>query len=141
MKILFPSDGSAPAMRALKALLDRQTWFKDAVELTLIHVHPALPYRGAAAWAGKDAIAKYYSEESDTALKPSINELTRRGVAHTIEKRVGEPAQMIVTAAREGRFDLIAMGTQGHTALATLVVGSVSAKVVAQSDVPVLLLR
>ena len=60
---------------------------------------------------------------------------------HTAAKRVGEPAPVIVKAAHEGAFDLIAMGTQGHTALATLMLGSVSAKVLAESAVPVLLLR
>ena len=54
---------------------------------------------------------------------------------------IGEPAPMIVKSAREGAFDMIGMGTQGHTALATLMLGSVSAKVLAESAVPVLLLR
>ena len=141
MKILFATDGSAHALAALKALIDHLDWFRDQVDLTLINVHPELPYRRAAGWAGKDAIAKYYEEESDAALKQSVDELTRRGIAHTVAKLVGGPAPTIVKAAREGAFDMIAMGTQGHTALATLMLGSVSAKVLAESAVPVLLLR
>jgi nucleotide-binding universal stress UspA family protein len=141
MKILFATDGSAHALAALRTLLGHLDWFRDQVDLSVINVHPALPYRRAAGWAGKDAIAKYYEEESDAALKPSVDELTRRGLPHTVAKRVGEPAPMIVKAAREGAFDMIAMGTQGHTALATLMLGSVSAKVLAESAVPVLLLR
>ncbi|TMG98369.1 MAG: universal stress protein [Betaproteobacteria bacterium] len=141
MKILFPTDGSAHALTALKMLIGHLDWFRDQVELTVINVHPALPYRRAAGWAGKEAIEKYYEEESDAALKPSVDELTRRGIPHTAAKRVGEPAPMIVKAAREGAFDMIAMGTQGHTALATLMLGSVSAKVLADAPVPVLLLR
>ncbi len=141
MKILFATDGSAHALAALKTLIDHLDWFRDRVDLTLINVHPTLPYRRAAGWAGKDAIAKYYEEESDAALKPSVDELTRHGIPHTAAKRVGEPAPVIVKAAHEGAFDLIAMGTQGHTALATLMLGSVSAKVLAESAVPVLLLR
>jgi nucleotide-binding universal stress UspA family protein len=141
MKILFATDGSAHALAALKALIDHLDSFRDPVDLTVINVHPALPYRRAAGWAGKDAIAKYYEEESDAALKPSVDELTRRGIPHTANKRVGEPAPTIVKAAREGAFDMIAMGTQGHTALATLMLGSVSAKVLAEAPVPVLLLR
>jgi nucleotide-binding universal stress UspA family protein len=141
MKILFATDGSAHALAALKTLIDRLDWFREQVDLTLINVHPALPYRRAAAWAGKDAIAKYYEEEGEAALKPSVDELMRRGIAHKTDKRVGEAASTIIAAARKGAFDLIAMGTQGHTALATLMLGSVSAKVLAGSSVPVLLLR
>ena len=141
MKILFATDGSAHALAALKTLLDRFGWFRESVDLTVINVHPALPYRRAAGWAGKDAITKYYEEEGNAALKPSVDELTRRSIAYKTDKRVGEPAPMIVNAAREGAFDLIAMGTQGHTALATLMLGSVSAKVLAEAAVPVLLLR
>ena len=43
--------------------------------------------------------------------------------------------------AAEQRYDLIAMGTHGHTALANLVLGSVATKVLATAPVPVLLLR
>jgi nucleotide-binding universal stress UspA family protein len=68
-------------------------------------------------------------------------ELTRRGIAHRIEKRVGEPAPTMVAAAEEGRFDLIALGTQGHSALENLMLGSVAIKVLAHASTPVLLLR
>ena len=141
MKILFATDGSAIALSALQNLIDRFDWFRGPVELTLVTVHPPLPYRRAAAWAGKDVVAKYYEEESDAALKPSVDELTRRSIAHRTETRVGEAAPMICATAREGGFDLIAMGTQGHTALGTLMLGSVSVKVLTQAPVPVLLLR
>ena len=53
MKVLFATDGSTHAFAALKALVDRFDWFRDDVDLTLINVHPALPYRRAAAWVGK----------------------------------------------------------------------------------------
>jgi len=141
MKVLFATDGSTHAFAALKALVDRFDWFRDDVDLTLINVHPALPYRRAAAWVGKESIAKYYEEEGDAALKSSVDELTRRGIAYKTDKRVGDAARIIVAATRDGAFDLIAMGTQGHTALATLMLGSVSAKVIAETPVPVLLLR
>ena len=73
MKILFATDGSPHALAALKSLIERLGWFRDAVALTLLNVHPALPYRRAAAWAGKDVIAQYYEDEGDAALKPSID--------------------------------------------------------------------
>ena len=75
MKILFATDGSAIAFSALKNLIDRFDWFRGPVDLTLVTVHPALPYRRAASWAGKDAVAQYYAEESEAALKPSVDEM------------------------------------------------------------------
>jgi len=141
MKILFATDGSAHALAALKTLIEHLDWFRDHVDLTVINVHPPLPYRRAAEWAGKDAITRYYEEETAAALKPTVDELTRRGIPHATAKRVGEPAPVIVKDAKAGAFAMLAMGTQGHTALATLMLGSVSAKVLAESAVPVLLLR
>jgi nucleotide-binding universal stress UspA family protein len=141
MKILFATDGSPHALAALKTLADRIGWFRESVELTLITVHPPLPYHRAAAWAGKDALAKYYEEEGDEAIAPCAKELARRNIPHNVEKRVGEPASTIVAVATEGDYDLIAMGTQGHTALASLMLGSVATKVLSSASMPVLLLR
>ena len=141
MKILFATDGSSCAQRALNSLADRLRWFHGSVELTLLNVHPPVPYKQAAAWAGKEALESYYAEEGAAALKPAADELTARAVPHRLDKRVGEPAPVIVQAAKEGQFDLIAMGTHGHTALENLVMGSVATKVLAHAPVPVLLLR
>ena len=40
-----------------------------------------------------------------------------------------------------GEFDLIVMGSHGHNALSSLVMGSVATKVLANCSVPVLLVR
>ena len=53
---------------------------------------------------------------------------------------VGPPADVILKAAAKDT-DLIVMGSHGHTALGNLVMGSVSTKVLAESPVPVLIVR
>jgi nucleotide-binding universal stress UspA family protein len=90
---------------------------------------------------GHDVVAKYYDEESEAALASARQLLEPRKIAFTVAKRVGEPALEIVAFAESGAFDLIVMGTHGHTALANLVMGSVAAKVLASSKVPVLFMR
>src|SRR5258708_7348599 len=135
MKILFGIDGSEPALAALKSFLDRRGWFAGAVDLTIVNVHPAIPFKRAAAWAGHDALRKYYDEEGDGALAVAIAELDARGVAFKADKRVGEAAPTIVAAAEEEKYDLIVLGAQGHSALAHLMLGSVAQKVVASSSV------
>lgn len=55
--------------------------------------------------------------------------------------RIGQPADAIATVAREGEFDLVLVGSQGHGALANLLLGSVATKVLAQCATPTLLVR
>ena len=141
MKILFADDGSPQAMAALERLVGKFAFFRDMPRLTLIHVHPPVPYKAAAAWVGKETVARYYAEESDAALASAREFLAARGVAFESVKRVGNPAEEIVAEAAAGNYDIIAMGTHGHTALANLVMGSVATRVVATSPVPVLLMK
>ena len=141
VKILVATDGSEKSLAALDSLTRHLDWFRDGVELTLLYAHAALPYKRAVAWAGKDAVHSYYEEESEEALAGARKLLASRNLAFNIEKRIGEPAQQIVECAAAGGFDLIVMGTHGHTALVNLVVGSVATKVLATSKVPVLFMH
>jgi len=68
MKILFAVDGSPQALAALETLVGKFGFFRETPKLTLIHVHPPVPYKAAAAWVGKATIERYYDEESDAAL-------------------------------------------------------------------------
>lgn len=140
MKILFATDGSPRALAALESLAHHLDWFRDGAEITLIYTHLPLPYKRAVAWAGKEAVHQYYEEETEEALSPARRLLEKAGVAYAVEKRVGDPAQEIVDHAMAGAFDLIVLGTHGHTALANLVLGSVATKVLAISKTPVLFL-
>ena len=141
MKILFATDGSPSALTALESLLRHEAWFAARPELTLVHVHPPIPYGMAAGWVGRKTVTDFYAEESVKALQPSRDALDRRGVAYTVDARVGDPAKEIVTVARDGGFDCIALGTHGQAALATLMLGSVAQKVLALSTVPVLVFK
>jgi nucleotide-binding universal stress UspA family protein len=141
MKIVIGVDGSAQSLAALEALCSRLAWFPPDVEVTLLYVHPHLPYQRAVSWAGKDAVHAYYDEESESALAEPRKLLAARNVTHTIEKRVGDAAEEIIDVATKGGYDLIAMGTHGRTALANLVLGSVATKVLAGTKLPVLFLH
>ncbi len=141
MKILAAVDGSPHSTAMLDKLCARFGWFREPPALTLLYVHLPLPYKRAAAWAGKEAVHQYYEEESEAALAPARGVLAKAGVACAVEKRVGDPAAEIVRFADEGGFDLVAMGTHGHTGLANLVMGSVATKVLAGAKTPVLFFK
>jgi nucleotide-binding universal stress UspA family protein len=141
MKILFGCDGSPRALAALETLVKSFAYFRETPSLTLLHVHPAVPYRGAAAKIGKEVIQRYYEEESEAALSGAQAALTAKGIPFEVDKVIGVPAEEIVKRAEEGQFTMIALGTHGHTALGNLVMGSVATTVVARSRLPVLLLK
>jgi tripartite-type tricarboxylate transporter receptor subunit TctC len=48
MKILFAVDGSSQSLAALETLVKSFVYFRETPELTLLYVHPPVPYKGAA---------------------------------------------------------------------------------------------
>jgi len=141
MKILVATDGSSHAHATLEALVQRLAWFRDKPGLTLLYVHPPVPHGAAAAWVGKTTIQRYYDDECEQVLSVASKFLDGQGVAYETKSKVGDPAHEIVSLAVAEGFDLIVMGTHGHTALANLVMGSVATKVLASSKLPVLIFK
>jgi nucleotide-binding universal stress UspA family protein len=50
----------------------------------------------------------------------------------------GEPAEQIVAEAADGSYDIVIVGSRGRGAMGRLVLGSVSAEVIAHAPCPVL---
>ena len=141
MKILLAIDGSDRSTAALDLLVSHVSWFREPPSVTLVTVHPPIPYPGAAARAGRDAVQRYYDEESQKVLQPAKARLESKGIQADSVALVGDPAEEIARYAAQHGKELIAMGTHGRTGLSNLVLGSVATKVLAQSKVPVLLMR
>ena len=140
MKILLAVDGSKAAQAATK--LAAQMAKAMAAPPTLVLMHSDAPLmRRVAAELGLDATRKYHEGNSNLALKPSRAVLKRAGVAFEEKTTVGDPAESITKAAKAGKFDLVIMGSHGHSALGNLVMGSVATKVMAHCGTPVLLVR
>ena len=80
--------------------------------------------------------------------KERLREFVRENFADMIGKvrmtevvEAGVPYNKIVTKAEEERIDLIVMSTHGRTGLEQIMLGSVTAKVVARASCPVLSIR
>lgn len=140
MKILFPTDGSEHSLAALRSLVSRLAWFAETPQIALINVHPHLPYARAVAWAGKETAARYYADESNAALAPAGAVLAERRIRYEQVAKIGEPALEIVNYASAWNADLVAMGRHGYSAIAGMLMGSVTQKVLAVITIPVLLL-
>lgn len=87
------------------------------------------------------AIDRYHQNNSAVALRGARRVLRELSWPHDERLSVGDPAEVIATTARLGRFDMIAMGSHGRGTLGVAILGSVVQKVLARSKVPVLVVR
>jgi len=90
---------------------------------------------------GKEVVDQYYADEGDKVMNPVCKFLERHGVSPKRILKVGPVGETIGKVADTGKFDLLVMGSHGHGALATLVMGSVTTQVLANCKVPVLIVR
>lgn len=140
MKILVPVDGSPFTKHMLAYLAAHDEWLGGAHAYTLLHVTPPVPPR-AAAMLDKAVLADHYSEESEKVFKPLRTFFAKQKLAAEFVAKVGPAADTIAAAASKGKFDLLIMGSHGHGALGSLVMGSVTAKVMARCETPLLIVR
>jgi len=138
MKVLLAADGSKFTKRMLNYVAAHEEWLGH--QYTVLTVHPALPPRAAAALS-KKLVQEHYAQEAETVFKPIRTSLGKCGVDAEYVQKVGEPGEEIAAFARKGGFDLVVMGSHGHGALARLVVGSVTSRVLAGCEVPLLIVR
>ncbi|KTT15171.1 universal stress protein [Pseudacidovorax intermedius] len=141
MKIVVAVDGSEFTRKALDYIAAQRSMFVDGHELLLVHVCPGLPPH-ASRHIAKDTLAEYYNEEGAKVIEPVKQQLQGLGIANAaVQTRHGQAAEEIVRAAKEAGAGLVVMGTRGQGALGRALMGSVATKVIAESDLPVLLVQ
>ena len=140
MKILLAVDGSSYTKKMLAYLTTHDELFSANNDYTVLTVQPALPPRARAA-VGKEVVDGYYAEESEKVIASVSKFLTRHGLAAKSTWKVGPAGETIAKFADSGKFDLVVMGSHGHGALGNLVMGSVATQVLANCQVPLLLVR
>jgi nucleotide-binding universal stress UspA family protein len=141
MKILLAADDSEHTQRAARHLVKHIGWFAKTPDVLVLHVHPRIPFPGAAARAGKAAIEDYLRDASEKALRRATRQLDKGKVAYRTAWTTGDAATEIAAFAKKNGVDLIAMGSHGEGAFSNLVLGSVATKVIASVKTPVLVVR
>ena len=139
-RMLVAVDGSESSDRAVSHLLKKLAWYKDAVEVHLLNVQPPLP-ASVARNVPASQLHEYHRENAEGALASARALLDGAKVAYVVHIGVGEPAHVITGYAKEKAIDQIVMGTRGLGGVAGLVLGSVTTKVLALAEVPVLLVK
>jgi len=141
-RILFASDFSKASGKAFATAVAMAK--SNRATLTVLHVlAPVTPiapdqYIGPETWQQIAVEAKRWTERKLGELKLKAK---KAGVRISVLVDNGNPSRQIVRTAKEGRYDLVVIGTHGRTGLAKFFLGSVATKVVATAPCAVMTVR
>ena len=136
MKILLCIDGSTNAERAAAhvATLRREL---HPLDVTMLYVD--IPVTGkVSTLLEPDAVEQMHRANADAAFEAARVLLRRARIRSQEIIRSGNVVNCITRTARRGKFDLIVVGSRGHSPLVDWILGSTTAEVLATSKVPVL---
>ena len=142
--ILLATDGSAASEQAAQLAVNLAR--EGSSRLTALYVIDPYPYLGVgeASAVGFQAYMGNAYEHAAQAHARIAAMCASGGAGVDLQLRRGEDAsaaESIVRTAVEEGADLIVVGSHGRTGISRLMLGSVAAKVVAQSPLPVLVAR
>lgn len=140
MKILLAVDGSDCTKRMLAFLAAHDEWNSAGNAYTVLTVVPEISAY-AEGYLPAGGMAQYAVDASEGVLKPIRAFVAQQGWTVAYRHALGDAARVIAATATEGRFDLVVLGSHGHSALGNVVMGSVATGVLARCKVPVLLIR
>ena len=140
MKILLAVDGSPYTKRMLGYLAAHRELFGAKAEYTAMTVVAAVPPQ-VTHFVAKQVLDGYFSDEAQKILKPIEVFAKRHERKIATLYRVGHAADLISEAATSGEFDLLIMGSHGYSGVKSLLLGSVSSRVMALCATPTLIIR
>jgi nucleotide-binding universal stress UspA family protein len=132
--ILVALDGSADSKTALRHAV---TLARDQnAKLTLMTIVPHTP-----APVGPGVAPPPETDESHDAIIKEALALVPGDIGVTTRLEHGEIADTILKLVAAGEYDLLVMGSHGHSRVHRALLGSVSERVLHKAAVPVLMLR
>ncbi len=138
-RLLVPTDFSPTAEKAFRFALDIATKSKGTI--ILYHTYIAVE----STFVGTEKTRKQYNKQSEANIVKRLQRLRKKVIGDSTDVPVstivgGSPlVDNILGFAELNHIDLIVMGTQGASGLKKTIIGSVAARVLKSSILPVLL--
>ncbi|MES2941980.1 MAG: universal stress protein [Pseudomonadota bacterium] len=140
MKVLFAADGSTFTKKALAFLVTHESLVGKDDELVVLNVQPEVPNR-VKHILGSAEITAYHQEEAAKVLDPIKEFLDKHQLKYRCSTVVGHISDEILLAAKNEKAHMLVMGTRGHGLITRALMGSVAQRVLADCDIPVLLVQ
>jgi nucleotide-binding universal stress UspA family protein len=146
-RILVGTDGSAPSLKAVDFAADLASKYSAELVLLTVVPHPSLELDSAVEeFARLEHVQVREAELSLTTADGVLDDARRNARAKGVtrisaEPSFGDPADAIITAARDRQADLIVVGSRGHGRLTGLLLGSVAQKVISLAHCAVAVIR
>jgi nucleotide-binding universal stress UspA family protein len=140
MKIVLAVDGSAYTKRMLSYIAAHDELMGKDHQFVAVNVTGEVPPH-AARFLAHDVLQRYYADEGEKVLGP-VREFARlQGWRLEERHAIGYPPEALVQLVADEKPDLLVMGSHGHGAFTSALLGSVSARLLSHTKVPVLLIR
>ena len=140
MKILFAADGSTFTKKALTFLVKNKNLLGPGDELVVLHVQDAISAQ-IERKLGSAEVTAYQAKQADVVLNPIQKFLDKHAVNYRCIWVAGAAASQIIEASKRERVQMIVMGSHGHGLLSRMFMGSVAQRVLADSEIPTLLVK
>jgi nucleotide-binding universal stress UspA family protein len=141
-KILIATDGSASSAEAVAFGVELAAEQEAAV--IFVHVAPTMDVVSIAGYGMAGAVPRVPHEVTECD-RVSLDEATEVACEHDVQAStkllVGNTVDEIVACADTEDVDMIVVGSRGHGALASALLGSVSRGVTSESKRPVTIVR
>ena len=143
--ILIPTDGSDLSKKAVKKGIEFAKKIK--ARITTVHVVPEFRVVADESFVSlTPAAKKRFEEESRNRAEKMLSTIVQQAKAAGVRcSAVAEandlPYQQIIATAKSKKCDLILMASHGRRGIASVLLGSETAKVLTHSTIPVLVVR
>ncbi|MFC7063461.1 universal stress protein [Halobacillus seohaensis] len=136
--ILLATDGSEHSNRAIDQTLKMVSPYKDEVHIELIYAVDGEK--------SKKDVLKHGDSHTATAKRKekfldTVQIIEGEGVKSDITILHGEPAESLIKYANEGNYDCVVIGSRGRNKFQTLILGSVSHKLLKYVTKPVIVVK
>jgi nucleotide-binding universal stress UspA family protein len=136
-RILLATDGSPNAEGAFQYARDLA--LREKAQVILVHAFRSIPTHLGEPW--REQVIEKTVAHGEQVANHVAERLQEAGIDVIVEVLEGPPADAILRVADVRQCDLIVMGNRGHGEVASLLLGSVSHRVVAHAHAPVLIVR